>query len=293
MKISKILFVLFLLITPVLSAQEITLLYTSSLNGNLDGCECVSAPKAGLVSSAVFLREEVEGGALFFDLGDSLDVYPDPDLSEAILTSYSGLGITASAVGDQEFIEGVDWLKEQDFPYLSHNILIDGRPLADQFLSLSSAGVSIGVAGINDPGAFFFAPQEVKARVEITDPDEASRRLLSDMEAADVTVKILLYHGSAEEGERLFGENTGWDVVLAGHDQRLISRYGGGGKRFFGSPGENGNRVGILKIGIRSGVVMHLQNRFHLFNYMEDPKDSLLVRTIDRYKRIMVERLRE
>lgn len=274
-----------------LGAKEITILYTSSLNGNLDGCECKSAPKGGLVSSAVLLRQMAEE-ALYFDLGDSLDVYPDRDLSSIILTSYKDLGIDVSALGDQEFTEGVDWLLEQDFPYLAGNLQVDSKPFGSEYIILEFDGIEIGVVSVTDPGTFFFADQAIKDRVTINDPAVFAAEAWELLDDEGVDVSILLFHGSADKAEVIFDDLHGYDIVLAGHDQRLIERSTEGDKRFFGSPGENGNRVGILKINVWGGRVRDIENSFRFFDYYNDPRDPVIVRSLDRYKRAMIDRLK-
>ena len=49
-----VLLLLFLLAAS--GASGLTVLYTSSLNGNLDGCACRSQPRAGLATRAAWLR---------------------------------------------------------------------------------------------------------------------------------------------------------------------------------------------------------------------------------------------
>jgi len=283
--------IIFLFLLIGIGAKEITILYTSSLNGNIDGCECKTAPKSGLISSAVLLRQMAEE-ALYFDLGDSLDVYPDEDLSNLILTSYIGLGIDVSALGDQEFTEGVDWLLDQDFPYLAGNMSIDGVPLTPEYQIIEKDGVKIGVVSVTDPGTFFFASDEIKERLVLSDPFQFASTIHDSLEEEDVEVSILLFHGASDKAEILFSEIQEYDVVLTGHDQRLIEQLSSNNRRFFGSPGENGNRIGLLTINVWGGRVRKIENRFHLFDYYVDPRDPIIVRSLDQYKRMMIDRLR-
>ena len=39
-------------------AAALTVLYSASLNGNLDGCDCRSHPRAGLAARAAWLRND-------------------------------------------------------------------------------------------------------------------------------------------------------------------------------------------------------------------------------------------
>ena len=93
--------------------RTITILYSSSLNGNLDGCDCKGHPRGGLVKRAAWLRTpDQPERILLVDAGDLLDPYPDPDLATAIFDTYLELGYTAIALGDQEFANGLESLLE-------------------------------------------------------------------------------------------------------------------------------------------------------------------------------------
>ena len=113
--LTTFLWLLFFTIIPLPAGSEntITIYYTASLNGNVDGCRCKMNPVAGLVKRAAFLRSlETSGPSLILDAGDIFDEYPDPDLAAHILQVYAELGYDAIAVGDQEFTNGAAGLLE-------------------------------------------------------------------------------------------------------------------------------------------------------------------------------------
>jgi 2',3'-cyclic-nucleotide 2'-phosphodiesterase (5'-nucleotidase family) len=156
LRFKKVLFILIIFMSGfLLFSQTIEIFYTSSLNGNLDGCDCKAVPRAGLVRTAPFIRQR-DAAALFFDLGDSFDVYPDEKLHSAIQNAYISLDLDCAALGDQDFIEGVDWIKNSSYPYLAHNIKIDGKEISSRFKRFSAAGIEVAVGAVIDPGVFFF-----------------------------------------------------------------------------------------------------------------------------------------
>ena len=113
--LTTFLWLLFFTIIPLPAGSEntITIYYTASLNGNVDGCRCKMNPVAGLVKRAAFLRSlETSGPSLILDAGDIFDEYPDPDLAVHILQVYAELGYDAIAVGHQEFTNGAAGLLE-------------------------------------------------------------------------------------------------------------------------------------------------------------------------------------
>ena len=59
-----------------------------------------------------------------------------------------------------------------------------------------------------------------------------------------------------------------------------------------GSPGDNGNRVGVFKITFQEGRIVSLENNFYYFSYGNDPKDPYVDSLLEEYRRSMIERLR-
>ena len=63
---------------PADAETTLTIYYTASLNGNLDGCTCEMNPVAGLVKRAAYLRNlDASSPTVILDAGDIFDEYPD------------------------------------------------------------------------------------------------------------------------------------------------------------------------------------------------------------------------
>ena len=269
--------------------KNLEILFTSSINGNLDGCECHAVPRAGMVSSAVYLRDRDRENTVLVDLGDFMDVYPDRLLAENILEVFGELNYDLLNPGDQEFTEGIEYLLEKraDYPMLSNNMIINGENFSDAPVIIEKLGIKLGFASIIDPRVFFFHPAEVKDAIELEDVNHASKRLFSDLSEADV--RVLMYHGPSENAEMIFNDDE-WDVVLFAHDQQLYEDRDGR-KRFIASPGDNGNRVGIITLVFDEHGLNRIDGDFIYFDYMKDPRDRLVKRRIDLYQKEMIERL--
>jgi 2',3'-cyclic-nucleotide 2'-phosphodiesterase (5'-nucleotidase family) len=295
---------LFALFSSVLFAgggaeRKLTIYYTSSLNGNLDGCTCKAAPKAGLVKRAVFLRGlRDRSRAVLVDLGDILGTDGDELLSEAVLSTYSQLGYDAVSVGDQETSDGLEDLTAYHarFPLLSNNLSVcvgDACTLLSPApLTLERDGLSVGVAALIDPEVFALYPKELKTALKISPCVEAAQAMLGHLKEERVDVRILLYHGPLDNAVELAGKVQGFDVVLAGHEQRLYEarRFG---STIVASPGEEGNRVGVMELRVDDKGVAGFRNEFRLFDYMKDPDDPETRARIEDYYGTMRARLKE
>jgi 2',3'-cyclic-nucleotide 2'-phosphodiesterase (5'-nucleotidase family) len=294
--VSLILTVLALGLSGTAAAEErFTLLYTASLNGNMDGCTCPGFPRAGLVKRAAALRTLTENGrSLLVDAGDIFDSYADLPLADIILETYRELGYDAAAVGDQEFANGPLALldRRETVPFLCGNLIVCPDETRCVFFSpaplfAEKAGLRAAVQAVLDPAAFVLHPGELGASVKLSEPRFAIEVFLELARAERPALTVLLYHGpyeAAREAVRAAAASTGLrpDVVVVGHEQRLIDAETDRGTVYV-SPGEEGNRIGMLELSIGDDGPRIVSNRFRLMSYTDDPDDPAAAVRYARY----------
>ena len=280
--------------------RELTLLYSSSLNGNLDGCDCKSQPRAGLVKRAAYLRTLGNRDNTFLvDTGDILDALPDPELAEEVLEVYRELGYDAVAVGDQEFSNGVEKILEyrEKYPLLSHNLAVcpdENRCIffSTEALILDRAGIRIGVVGLIDPEVFTLYPENLKEKLKITPPRVTAENMVEILRQEGVQLNVLLYHGHYEAAEALAQEVDGIHIIIVGHEQRLIEPRKVGDTVLV-SPGAEGNILGHLTLTFEQGRLSEYRNVFKSFEYLKDPDDPAVRQRIEDYTKKLKERLKK
>jgi 2',3'-cyclic-nucleotide 2'-phosphodiesterase (5'-nucleotidase family) len=274
--------------------------YTSSLNGNLDGCSCVSHPRAGLVKRAAYLRTLADrADAVLVDAGDVFDALPDDLAPGIILDVYDELGYDAVGVGDQELANGAAALlaMKASHPLLSNNLSL--CPTADACRIFSPAPIvlqrrsgSVGVCALVDPEVFALYPERTNAEVKVAEVRGTAEMLLQKLEREEVSLAILLFHGSLDAAERLAREVPWFDLIVVGHEQRLLEPLRVGSTLIV-SPGEEGNRLGRIEIEAgRAGVVLR-RNAFRLFSYDKDPDDPPTRARITAYREALQSRMRK
>jgi 2',3'-cyclic-nucleotide 2'-phosphodiesterase/3'-nucleotidase len=282
--------------------RQFTIFYTSSLNGNLDGCVCKGAPKAGLVKRAFYLRRERDvDNSLLVDAGDIFDVYEDKLLAREILEVYRELDYEAVAVGDQEFSNGIAELlallvplaNGEEYPLFCHNLTLcpdQSRCIffSNEPLIIEKSGLHIGLFALLDPEVFTLYPEEVKKQIKLASPQAAAENMLRKLGGVDLT--ILLFHGSYEKAAELAENVEGIEVIVVGHEQRLIEAHKVNDSILV-SPGEEGNRLGILTLILTQRGVTKYNNHFRLFRYEDDEDDEAVRRRIERYKLELREKL--
>lgn len=278
--------------------EGITIYYTASLNGNLDGCDCKGSPVSGLVKTGYFLAGRDYDRSVLIDAGDFLDADPDELLSEYILESFQDLEYTALAVGDQEFAGGLDTFirYNREYPLLSNNlsVRVNGRfeAVSPLPLRVSRAGVDIGIFSVIDPEAFALYPWRLTRNLRTEPAADTAVALVTGLESSGADLVIGIFHGTVEAAWELAGSVGGIDVLLVGHEQRLVEAEKMG-ETLIVSPGDYGNRVGILELDVRRGSILEYNNSFRTFNYIYSP-DYLPVRErVDDYYAELVRRLRE
>lgn len=264
--------------------RVLTVLYTGSLSGNLDGCTCERIPTAGLVKRAAWLKDgRPPGPALLVDAGNILDEYPDPDLSREILEVYRELGYDAVAVGDHELAEGSRALAgyRRKFPFLvSGNLPAFAAPAPRV---VERGGVRVGIVALAEPG--LFAPA-VKAAPAAPAAREGVRRARQ----AGAELVLLLYHGTRAGLAGLLAECEGIDLAIYTHEGRLDppTRVGA---TLVASPGEEGNHLGVLTLTLAGGRIASFEGRLQTFTFRRDPDDPGVRRRIERYREALRRRL--
>jgi 2',3'-cyclic-nucleotide 2'-phosphodiesterase (5'-nucleotidase family) len=281
-----------------LAAQTLTIYYTASLRGSLDGCACERNRVAGLVKRAAFQRT-VPKDALVLDAGDILDATRDPDLTREILAVYRELGYAAVGVGETEFSEGSEALlaNARRFPFLAHNLQIEvspGRwtPLSARPLLLTRAGVRIGILGVTDPKVLQGHKELKEGRIRFDDAAQTVARLATECRKQGARLVIVLFHGDDAAARRLAEVSPQVDLVLFGHAGWLVPPEKTG-RALVASPGENGNRIGVLTLQLGPAGITGFEHRLLAFAYEKDPDDPSVRERVRAYRKKLQERLRK
>jgi cytochrome c biogenesis protein CcdA len=204
-----------------LPGASVELLFTGSLNGNLDGCDCFGYPTAGLVKLAAALRGRDRTRTILLDAGDLFESGSDKPLADELRGTVAELGYDLVAIGDQEFSNGAEYLMAANasfasgsdsasaagpwdvFPaFGSLNLAWDGHPLGSGFRSLDRGGLHVLVMSVTGPESFALFPADFTSRLTVLDPVEAAIAVLAADRASGpppYDLVVALYHGDPEK----------------------------------------------------------------------------------------------
>lgn len=291
----RLLIAIIALFTSVTGARadegRVAIVYTNSLNGNLDYCRCPSDPKGGLVKRATEIEtiRKAFPAAVFVDTGDFLTIDDDPVLARHIMEAYGIIRYDALLAGDQEFSCGAEFFLKhaKGMPFVCANLRVkSGGEWKQTFASslmIERAGMKIGITGIISPAAFRYYPRKVTGRLRVLDPASAAAAEAAALRKRGARLVILMSHSGMEADLELGKKLEGVDVIVGGHSQTLTPRPLQGGGAIVVQAGANGARIGILELSVSGGKARVVKNSFRFPDEHHPADDPRVRRIIDRY----------
>lgn len=265
---------------------DLQVFYTASLKGNLNGCDCKRVKRAGLVKRAYFLRRMGKpNNLLLVDAGDILET-PAGDKARADYTFqvYQDLKYDAIGLGDNELLTGAQRLLgyQAQYPLLAHNLLMmrgldSGTglvPFSQEPLILMKGKYRVGVMALLEPQFKSAAPfsEMMSEKYQITSCEEAAAKMVAILKAKKVNFTVLLYHGDYDNAVRVANSVRGIDLIVVGHKEKLIDLQMVG-RTAIVSPGEEGNRIGMLDVSLLGKGATFIKNSFREFSFGDDLND--------------------
>jgi 2',3'-cyclic-nucleotide 2'-phosphodiesterase (5'-nucleotidase family) len=265
---------------------DLQVFYTASLKGNLIGCDCRRIKRAGLVKRAYFLRKMGKpNNLLLVDAGDILEPKPgDKARADYIFQVYQDLKYDAIGLGDNELVTGAQRILgyQAKYPLMANNLLMlrgldSGTglvPFTKEPLILVKGKYRVGVMALLEPqfkSAAKFS-EMLSEKYQITPCEDAATKMVPVLKAKKVNFTVLLYHGDYDNAVRLANSVRGIDLIVVGHGEKLIDIQMVG-RTAIVSPGEEGNRIGMLDVSLSGKGATFIKNSFREFTFQDDPND--------------------
>jgi 2',3'-cyclic-nucleotide 2'-phosphodiesterase (5'-nucleotidase family) len=241
---------LFLLLVFNCNGQSLIIAYSGNLNGYLEPCDCQEAYLGGMTRfiTAVDSLRHLHPDLLLVDSGDFFKSYPLSAGNWLMLEMLNYLKYDAITLGDQELVEGIDFLTRGidhfRLPVLASNLKV--KDTKEEWISssiiLRKGDLRIGVFAVIDSSSFEYSPVEGLKIAPIEDILQESLPLLRPQ----VDLLLLLCHAGFNRAVCIAERFPEIDVIIAGHSQERSEMTIG--KQMVLQSGYDGEFLGILKI---------------------------------------------
>lgn len=247
--------------------RQITLLYSSNLQGKYAPCTCAVQPLGGLARRATVTaraRAEadatvvVDAGDLFLPQGSTAETERQANLLAAGMASG---GIDALTPGEGDLAIGVPLLKKVTaafkIPVVSANLYgRDGQRLFAADRLVDAGGTKIGILGVTAPATAADANRWRAEGIVVRDPADAARESADALRARGAQIVVALVHGGLPaENRRLAASMQGIDWAVLGHSAlNLESPEPSGSVRLLEAQSE-GKNLGRLDLHLVDGAV--------------------------------------
>ncbi|MBI5207414.1 MAG: hypothetical protein HY934_06440, partial [Candidatus Firestonebacteria bacterium] len=208
---------------------KITILYTNNTNGSLEPCGCPGNKYGGMAQRMTVIKQEREKdpNLLLLDAGDFFPTVPNPYHPEPVIKIMNLMRYDYVTIGDQEFINGVNYLKEKiptmQFGVISANIVYkdtNERFIKDDYIIKEINGVKIAIIGLTSPDIFKFYPKERIENIDVLDPALISRKLAQKLHK-ETDMIIVLSHQGFDKSLNYAGAIYWVNIILSAHDNYL------------------------------------------------------------------------
>jgi len=286
--------ILRLILTVFLSAglfaqdQTLYILHTNNTNGALENCYCPDHPFGSVEKRTIFVKDFINEhpNTVLVDAGDFFTMthqsYKDSLMAEA----YALLPYDAILPGDQELTMDGDKIDPllglMNTKIVGTNITMDGvNSLVSSHL-VDRGGFSIAIMGIMDPYAVKYYSEELKEKIELSDPVkavEAEMEILKDK--ADIF--ILLTHQGADLDEAFAEKVKGLHVIVGSHSQSTMDEPKEVNGTLIVQAGKEGYYVGTVALILNKETIEAKSGRIDTMTF-DMPDDDRVMEMIHEYE---------
>ncbi len=230
------------------------LLFCANDEGVLAACGCPSNPSGGLAKRQALVEQyrRTRPEVLLVDAGDLFPDHRHEVKAKYLARVLARSGYDAIALGDQEFLLGAEYLRrlqrEERLPLVCANVRdAAGEPVAPPHVVRSIADLRVGIFAVVADKAYGFPPMEWRTGLRVEDPAEAARREVAALKGCDLVVA--LSHQPLYASRDLAAEVDGIDLVVSGHDEKVLVKPERIGRTLLVGTGEAGRILGALALG--------------------------------------------
>lgn len=272
--------------------KKITILNTNDLQGQItpliENKNNKKTEVGGLarIATKVDSIKDSENNVILLDAGDTIQgtlftkIYGGSQIGHLM----SRIRYDAVTIGEHDFDKGPEGLKSYieaaNYPFLGANIDISKskvlKGLIVPYVILDVKGIKVAIFGLTTPDANLYS--KTGAEVVITDPVEAARKVVGELQSKSDII-IALTHIGLINDKTLASSVNGIDIIVGGHSKTKLSvpiivNNHDGHQTVIVQAKNQGRYLGKLDVAIKDKKVK-------LIDYKLIPIDSTITPDID------------
>jgi 5'-nucleotidase len=258
--------------------ETVVILYTHNTNGVLENCKCPERSYGAIEKRAAVIDSIrlVEKNVLLLDSGDILDIQSSCLLHKYVVKAYDYLKYDFWTPGDQDFVEGPEFLirqlMEMSSTLVSSNIFYNGEHLGSPYAITQFGKIRIGITGTirDDLHKYLDPPSDQK--FSFRDQYASLDPVINELEKKSDYI-ILLSHSGIDRDRKIVEKFPSIDLIIGGHSQTILSEPEKKGSTYITQVGESGYRIGVLKIQFNDRHTIKIDTSVILLtrNMSDDP----------------------
>ena len=275
----KIFFLLFFFLSQILGATEVRILFSSSLNGNLDGCNCKARPISGMVKRGSWIEEyrKKYPDVILVDTGDSLIDKNDLKKAKAIYESFSLLKYDAYLVGETDLAIGISNFFEytKNLKLVGTNFMYNpgflkrNQSFGSTEIILNKNQLNIRILGYLNEDVLLYTSENIKSKIKYLKEGRLPRS------NSNLNLTLALSHAGYDKDMKWVSDIDFPLIVIGGHDQYQPKEGAGfevyGGIWYFQS-GADGNQIGEIVLDVKqNGSFKVISHKLHTIDTITTP----------------------
>lgn len=283
----KILLIFFVLSITCNASETVTIIYTQNSNGQLENCKCPSHAYGALEKRATVIDSVRKNdlNVIAVETGDAFGIGLNPKRHMYITRVFNLLNYDYFVPGDQDFVEGCDYLLEEFLPkfrkILSTNISVNNTAIGDKFDIKQIGDIRIAFTATMDPKIKKYISPYYKCTFDISDQYKSLTPVINTLKKQSDFL-VLLSHSGFDRDREVAHKYPEIDLIIGGHSQTILNEPEKVGNTLIVQAGENGYRVGILKLYFENKKLVNFENKLVLLDDSIDNHPEIM-KIIEEY----------
>ncbi|MBI4778786.1 metallophosphoesterase, partial [Candidatus Desantisbacteria bacterium] len=262
--------------------NSLTIVYTGNIDGYLESCNCPTRPFGGLARMVTCIKKirKEKKNLLVVDTGDMFPCSPQKEQTISCLRAIELIGYDAITLGDQEFILGCDFIRQEvekkSLPFIASTLSLCDKnsciPITDPYIIKELNGYRIAVIGAISEEAFADKIQGLVVHDAVKQLNVLVDKLRKENK---LDLIVLLSHMNQDASSEIAGKVKGIDIIINGHSKVLLKAPLKINDTILLQPGGKGQYVGNFCIDMKTKRIKN-----YLIPLVKDIPDDKQVREI-------------